>query len=46
MTVKSCNRVAVGGHRSGQKEFIVFFIHLKTYFAWSAHAAQKQECRR
>jgi len=37
MTVKPCNRQAVGAHRLGQMEFIdVFSIHFNTYCAWSA----------
>jgi len=36
MTVKHCNRLAVGGQRSGEMEFIeVFFIHFNTWCAWS-----------
>jgi len=37
MTVKPCNRLAVGAHRLRQKKFInVFFIHFNTYYTWSA----------
>ena len=35
MTVKPCNRLAVGGHRSRQMQFIDFF-YFNMYFASSA----------
>jgi len=31
MTVKPCNRLAVGAHRSGQMEFVDVFSFMLTY---------------
>jgi len=35
MTVKPCNRPAVGGHRSGDMQFVVVdvFVRFNAYFA-------------
>jgi len=33
--VKSCNRLALGNHRSEYTEFIDVFYHFNAYFAWS-----------
>jgi len=35
MTVKPCNRPAVGAHKFGQMEFIDVFPFILTYYAWS-----------
>jgi len=37
MTIKPCNRPAVGAHKLGQMEFIDYFIHFNTYYDWSAY---------